>query len=287
MRIQRVVEVVPDEQIQPAVAVEVEKCRRHAPRRLVGAGLGGDVGERPVAPVAQHPIPPEARQVQIDPTVVVVVARRHTHAVAAGGQTALLRNVREAERTRPVRPNLEVVPVQPVARRLSLRQRHQRHPVTEQLALHEIDVEVPVVVVVEEARAGPHHLRLVEAARHAVEVDEVQTGLDRPVGEQLDGGIEKNNRRPIRPGRLGQPGTGRRACGQRRRPRPRQQSTLHDAKTEASRDAPSHRSHRSPKPAGTAIGVQMTGVTRTVTSSRAIPIWISSVSVSSGSAARE
>jgi hypothetical protein len=51
----------------------------------------------------------------------------------------------------------------------------------------QVDVEVAVVVVVEDSGAGGHHLGLVEASGHAVEVDEVEPHLlrtlDEPVGD--------------------------------------------------------------------------------------------------------
>ena len=63
--------------------------------------------------------------------------------------------------------------------------REERVAVSEQLALHEVHVEVAVVVVVEESRARSRHLRLVELAGHAVEVDEVEPGLGGPIDEPL------------------------------------------------------------------------------------------------------
>ena len=60
-------------------------------------------------------------------------------------------------------------------------------------ALHQVDVEVAVVVVVEQGDAGRHDLRVVPLARHAVEVDEVEAGLFGALDEPL---------RRLRAGRL-------------------------------------------------------------------------------------
>jgi hypothetical protein len=59
----------------------------------------------------------------------------------------------------------------------------QRLPRTEHLALNEVDVEVAVVVVVEEADAGRHDLGIIDLTRHPVEVDEVEPGLPGPFDE--------------------------------------------------------------------------------------------------------
>ena len=50
-------------------------------------------------------------------------------------------------------------------------------PGPEHLPLWKEDVEVVVVVVVEERDARPHVLGLIAFARHAVEVDKVETGF--------------------------------------------------------------------------------------------------------------
>ncbi len=53
------------------------------------------------------------------------------------------------------------------------------------MPLHQVDVEVPVVVVVEERRPRAHDLQQPELPGHAVEVDEVETGLGGGVHEEV------------------------------------------------------------------------------------------------------
>ena len=116
MRVERVGQVVPDEQIEPPVAVDVDKRRGDAPGRgAVGAALERDVGEGAVPVVAEHLIAQESREVEINPSVVVDVAGRHALPIAARDDPARRRHVGEPQRARPVRTDLEVVAVQATA----------------------------------------------------------------------------------------------------------------------------------------------------------------------------
>ena len=77
----------------------------------------------------------------------------------------------------------QIVPVQTIGqRRAAARRRRAR---AERLALHEIHVEVAVLVVVEERDAGADHLGHVELARHAVDVDEVEAGVRGAIDEPV------------------------------------------------------------------------------------------------------
>ena len=81
--VQSIVDVVADVQIEQAVAVVVEKRRRHAEVRLVvGAAFLRHVGERAVTVVVKHLIAVEIHQVEIEKPVVVDVADRHAQTVA-------------------------------------------------------------------------------------------------------------------------------------------------------------------------------------------------------------
>ena len=56
-------------------------------------------------------------------------------------------------------------------------------PRSEHLPLNEVHVEVAVVVVVEQRDARRDDLGVVEPPGHAVDMDEVETGLLRPIDE--------------------------------------------------------------------------------------------------------
>ncbi len=58
-------------------------------------------------------------------------------------------------------------------------------PPVEPAALHQVDVEIAVVVVVEERHTRAENLRHVELTRHAIDVDEVDTGLGGAIDKPL------------------------------------------------------------------------------------------------------
>ena len=185
-RVEVVVEVVADVQIEPAVAVEVGERRRHAPPGVSGARLAGDVGEGPVAVVAEQLVRSEGGAVEVDPTVVVEVARRDAHAVRAPVEPAALGDVREAQGPAAVAMHLEVVPVQAVPRRTGPGRdgvRVERTAWAGRTALYDVDIEIAVVVEVEHRRAGPHGLDDPELSGLAVEMHEVDAGRSGQVDE--------------------------------------------------------------------------------------------------------
>ena len=95
-------DVVADVEIEPAVAVVVEKGRRHPPAGAVGAAGSGHVGEGAVAVVLYRAVLAEKRQVEIDAAVVVEVAGGDAHPVAARVDAALLGDVGEVQGAGPV-----------------------------------------------------------------------------------------------------------------------------------------------------------------------------------------
>ena len=112
-----VVDVVADVEVEPAVAVEVEKRSRESPAGAARADAVRDVGESTVAVVAEQPVGAEPGEIQIDPTVVVEVARRGAHAVTRDVQAAPEADVGEPERAGAVRVHDEIVPVQAIRQR--------------------------------------------------------------------------------------------------------------------------------------------------------------------------
>ena len=181
--LQRVIQIVAHEQVDETVTIEIKKRRRHAPRRgIVGAARCGNVGEGAVPVVVEHLVAAKSGEVQIDPAVVVDVADGDAHPVAARMNAARCGDVGEMERPRAIRLDFEIVAIQPVAER-SGRRRNQGRAVAEHFALHEIDIEIAVVVVIEQRDARRHDFRLIELAGHAVEVHEVETDLVRAIGK--------------------------------------------------------------------------------------------------------
>ena len=205
----RVVDVVADVEVEPAVVIRVDEGGRHPPEGVVGAAGRADVGERAVAVVPEELVGPLPRSVEVGPAVVVEVAGGHPHAVGADVEAAPRRHVGEAQRAGAVGADLEVVAVEAVGQRPPRRRRKQRivqRPAgPEHLPLKQVDVEVAVVVEVEQGPARAEDLVEVVLAGHAVEMDEVDARR-RPVREpRLTG------RGPGRGGRI----DGSARCGSR------------------------------------------------------------------------
>ena len=134
----------------------------------------GRIAERAVAVVAQQLIRSELGDIQIDAAVVVVVAGRGAHAVAAHVDAALFGDVGEASG----------VPDRRSARDGSLRNSRELNGLfggdnaesislaAEHVALNDEHIEIAVVVEVEQRDARRHDFRVIEVAGHAVEVRE-------------------------------------------------------------------------------------------------------------------
>ena len=177
----RVLRVVGHVEIEPAVAVIVDKGRRDTPAGIAGAGDGGGVREGAVAVVAIEPVGAEVGDIEVGPAVVVVVAGGDAHAVAAGADAAGRGDVDKARPSAAVGPHLQVVAVQPVDRSI----RRCRADRVESTALHQVDIQIAVTVEVEQRPAGTHHLAEVEAAGHAVDMRKVEPAGRRDVDKQI------------------------------------------------------------------------------------------------------
>src|SRR5262245_44714799 len=99
---------MPNEEVEPTVAIEVEKRRRHAPPAVVDSS-GRYVGKGPVTPVSKEMVAAKSRDIQIDAAIIVVVANRGAHAVLSRFDDGGLRHVRERHDTCAVRSDLEIV----------------------------------------------------------------------------------------------------------------------------------------------------------------------------------
>ena len=127
------------------------------------------VGKRAVAVVPEQLIRSEVRQVEVDAAVVVEVPCRDAHPIPARVDAAPLGHVGEPQRARAVRVDLQIVAVEPtVERQRSFRREHRLAEGlarAQHLPLHEVDVEVAVVVVVEQPDTRRDDLGLIETRR--------------------------------------------------------------------------------------------------------------------------
>ena len=168
-------QVVRDEEVEPAVTVVVEERGAASPLAVVDSGPRGHVGERAVTVVVVEDARAVGRDVEIAVAVVVVVAHRQAHATTHPADAGLLRHVGEG--------SVAVIPVEGVG------------DGTAALALRrgrvgdEVDVEPAVAVVVDEPSAAPHGLDHVPAAKGELpdppaqarrfrHVDELRVGFD-------------------------------------------------------------------------------------------------------------
>ena len=189
---QSVVHVVAHEKVQPTVSIVIQQGGTHAPRRI-GAVTHGDLGEGAVAVVPIHSVLAEVGDVEVDPAIVVDVPRRRPHSVAERDDSALRGHVGKAQVGRPVRVHVQIVSKEPVSERRLFRRRKegvvQVLAGSQHLTLHQVDVQIAVVVVVEEGAPGPHHFAEVILSGHSVEVAKVDSDSLGDVLEKIGTGV--------------------------------------------------------------------------------------------------
>jgi len=171
----RVVGVVPDVQIEPAVSVHIGEGARggHGGRTFDARGRG-DIGEDPGPVVTKQPVGLiEIGDVEILISVVVDVSRADSGRVARIGETRARRGLGEIP--------LAVVEVQRVDRGRVGR----RAPET--LAVEQIQVRVAVALGIEERGAGPESLDIEQLGADPGVVDKVDPGLVGPVHQPHGG----------------------------------------------------------------------------------------------------
>ncbi len=139
--------LVADEEVEPAVAVDVDERRRNAPPAIPDARLGGDVGKRGALRartytiVAPQLVGTEVGEVEIRPAVIVVIPGRHAHAVARRLDPALRGHVGETDRPGTTLDD-EIVAKKPIMV-LPGGLASAQH-----MTLDEVDVEITVLVVI-------------------------------------------------------------------------------------------------------------------------------------------
>ena len=146
-------DVAGDVQVEVAVAVCVEERATGAPSAGRDSRPGGDVLESAVAAVAEQDVRPPVRHVEIEKAVAVEVPGARAVPPGREVDARLLRHVLEL-------PSAEI-PVESVAVRDTLAGRRQLR------GGHEVDVEQPVAVVIEQCDAAARGLQDVVFRRTA------------------------------------------------------------------------------------------------------------------------
>ncbi len=173
------IDIVADEKIEIPVAIEIHPRGASRPVRIIDAGFARDIGEGTVAIIVIEHVAAEVGHVEIEEAVVIIVAGSHAHAIADVSHSGFFSDVDESQLTRFGQQIFE----QPVARFPAGRGREERFAAVEGRALHQIDVQVAVVIVVEQRHAGTHDLGHVVTPGGTVEVMKVETGLRGHVAE--------------------------------------------------------------------------------------------------------
>ena len=165
-------QVLADIQVEISVPVQVGEGGRGRPAAVSAqAGGLGPVFKRPVAPVAIQGVGAEAGDEEVGPAVVIIVADRHSVAVATRhrGDLRGLADILEAA--------VAAVAEEAIAGRSPAASRQERS------ALDAVHVEPAVAVVIEQPDPTRHRLgELAIRARIVVE-DEAETGTLGVVGE--------------------------------------------------------------------------------------------------------
>jgi hypothetical protein len=113
---------------------------------------------------------------EVGVAVVVIIPDGDSHAVPADARTGALGDIGEMQIPLAVRAGPKIVSEEPA--RCSVRVRRPcGSSLPESPALHQEDVEIPVVVVVEQRDARAHHLGHVVVAGRAVDVREREARL--------------------------------------------------------------------------------------------------------------
>ena len=139
-------EVAGNEKVQPPVAVIIPECRAGRPSPNGHARLFGDVGERAVMVVVIEAVLPEIGHVEVGPAVVVVVGNCASHPPSPVCDTRAFGYICKC--------SIMIVMKQSCARRLGLARKR-----IISRAVHQVDIEPAVVVVVDQAHARPLRLQ--------------------------------------------------------------------------------------------------------------------------------
>ncbi len=160
-----VIDIMDDDQVEPAVAIEIDKAGRSGPMDAIETRFLGDLRKRAVAIVEKQPHAAVFGQHDVGPTVVVHVADRHAHVVAVDSQAGFIGHVLEAAVGQLLKKLVTGRGIGPAV-------------------LQQVNVEKTVVIEIEQGGAGAHDLRHEITADRPGVVDEIEADLLRYVGER-------------------------------------------------------------------------------------------------------
>src|SRR5262245_4689152 len=153
-----VIDVTNDNEIEPAVTVEIEKASGGSPAGTAQAAFLGGVAKRPVALIEKQLDAAVLSDKHVRPTIVIDVADRHAHVEAGDAQTGFFGHVLKAAVGKLLK---ELIARRGIG----------------SAVLHQVDVEQAVVVEIKKRGAGAHDLRHEVAADRSGVVGEVEANL--------------------------------------------------------------------------------------------------------------
>ena len=166
--------VMADKQIQLAIPVIVDKSRARAPAARGHARFRGHVGERAISVVVVQHVVRKTRDVNVRIAVVVVIADGNPHAINAAVRYAGgLRHIRKR--------SVGILAVERIPARLAI------HRELVASALHQKNIQPPVLVVIEKRAPAAHRLDQILVRRCAVDVLPVDSEAFRHVREDDSG----------------------------------------------------------------------------------------------------
>ena len=73
--------VIRDNQVIPAVVINVQKSGAGAPLRGLDGGISSNIGKRIITVILPHLVFSPVGDIEIEPTIVVKIAHRGSHAI--------------------------------------------------------------------------------------------------------------------------------------------------------------------------------------------------------------
>ena len=135
----RTVDVVSDIKIEIAIPVRIKEGRAHAPAVIGDICLCGDICKTPVAVVAIQAVWSEVGDIQIQPAILVIICYADANPPQVIADASLLRNIFKSA--------IPFVPIQDIF------SANGRGTISDLPPVDEIQIYVPIVIVVEKRRA--------------------------------------------------------------------------------------------------------------------------------------
>src|SRR6266852_8786562 len=169
--------VASHDQVEAAIAIVVHETGAGAPSTAAHASLGGNVSKSAVTVVVVKNIPAQVGDQQVHISIIVEITDSHPHTVGVALHSRVFRDVSKSA--------ISVIAIEavPVTRIGFVGQRPARHGVLNLRSIHEEQIEVAIVVVIEHGHAAAHGFREIFLAGAAGFLFESNAGFGGHVNE--------------------------------------------------------------------------------------------------------